>query len=131
MFVEKPNIIAPKYSNAVKSYLWWKKNLPDWMTYAKTVLCQKEPAKRSAVDNYRAISCLPLLWKLMTGILPEKMHSHLERGNVLISEEKNTVNGVVEQTLHKKWSFLLRISSVNVTKSAVFSGFGHIYWRNP
>ena len=32
----------------------------------------------------------------------------------------------------KKLSFLLlRISSVNVTKSAVTSGFGHIYWRNP
>ena len=32
--------------------------------------------------------------------------------------------------LHKKWSFPLRIFSVNVTKSAVFCGFGHIYWRN-
>ena len=34
-------------------------------------------------------------------------------------------------TLHKKWSFPLRISLVNVTKSAVSGGFGHIYWRNP
>ena len=34
-------------------------------------------------------------------------------------------------TLHKKWNFLLRISSVNVTKSAQNCGFGHIYWRNP
>ena len=32
--------------------------------------------------------------------------------------------------LRKKWSFPLRISSVNVTKSAVSCGFGHIYWRN-
>ena len=31
----------------------------------------------------------------------------------------------------KNKSFLLRISSVNVTKSAVFCGFDHIYWRNP
>ena len=30
----------------------------------------------------------------------------------------------------QKWSFPLRISSVNVTKLAVSSGFGHIYWRN-
>ena len=29
-------------------------------------------------------------------------------------------------TLHRKWSFLLSISSVNVTKSAE-----HIYWRTP
>ena len=34
-------------------------------------------------------------------------------------------------TLHKKWSFPLRIYSVNVTKSAVSCGFSHIYWKNP
>ena len=34
-------------------------------------------------------------------------------------------------TLHKKWSSLWRISSVNVTKSAGNCGFSHIYWRNP
>ena len=33
--------------------------------------------------------------------------------------------------LHKKWIFPLRISSVNVTKSEVSYGFGHIYRRNP
>ena len=33
--------------------------------------------------------------------------------------------------LHRKWSFALRISSVNVIKSAVSCGFGYIYWRNP
>ena len=33
--------------------------------------------------------------------------------------------------LHKKWSFPLRISSVNVTKSAVSFGFCHIDKSNP
>ena len=33
--------------------------------------------------------------------------------------------------LHKNWSFLLRISSVNVNKSTGNCEFGHIYWRNP
>ena len=32
---------------------------------------------------------------------------------------------------HKKWSFPLRISLVNVTKSVGNCWFGHIYWRNP
>ena len=38
-------------------------------------------------------------------------------------------NHVCEKDYHctKK----LRISTVNVTKSAVSCGFGHIYWRNP
>ena len=36
------------------------------------------------------------------------------------------------QLLHKKWSFPLRTSSVNATKSVnVYCGFGHIYWINP
>ena len=33
-------------------------------------------------------------------------------------------------TLHKKWSFPLRIFSVNATKSEVSCVFGHIYRRN-
>ena len=32
--------------------------------------------------------------------------------------------GLVKVSLHKKWSFPLRISSVNVTKSSVSCGFG-------
>ena len=34
-------------------------------------------------------------------------------------------------SLQKKWSFLLGIFSVNMTKSAVSCGFGHIYWKSP
>ena len=33
-------------------------------------------------------------------------------------------------TLHKKWSFSLRINSVNVTKSARNFRIGQMYWRN-
>ena len=31
----------------------------------------------------------------------------------------------------QKMTFLLRISSLNMTKSAGICGYGHIYWRNP
>ena len=37
------------------------------------------------------------------------------------------LGGIIKRTLHKKWSFPLRISSVNVTKYAVSCGFGHMY----
>ena len=33
--------------------------------------------------------------------------------------------------LQKQWSFPWRISSVNLTKSAVSCGFGYIYWTSP
>ena len=41
------------------------------------------------------------------------------------TKERNCLVDVV--TLHKKWRFLLRISSVNVNKFAASNGFGHIY----
>ena len=43
---------------------------------------------------------------------------------------QSAVSGIVNgtySTRHKKCSFPLRISSVNVTNSAVSCGFGHIY----
>ena len=48
-------------------------------------------------------------------------------GNVQFSQSF----GWIAQTLHKKFSFPLRISSVNVTKSATDCGLGHIYGRDP
>ena len=62
--------------------------LPDWMTYGITVLRQKDQENGSAVDYYRPISCLRLMWKLMTRMLAEKMHSHLKRENLLPFEQK-------------------------------------------
>ena len=41
------------------------------------------------------------------------------------------VDYILATSLRKKLSFPLRISSVNVTRFAVFCGFGHIYWSNP
>ena len=43
-----------------------RENIPEWMALGKTVLYQKDSCKGNAVDNYRLISCLPLMWKLMT-----------------------------------------------------------------
>ena len=40
------------------------------------------------------------------------------------------IKPILKITLHKKWSFLLRISSVNATKFAVSCEFRHSYWTN-
>ena len=36
-------------------------HIPKCMTTGKTILCQKDPGKGNSVDNYRPISCLPLM----------------------------------------------------------------------
>ena len=62
--------------------------VPSWMTQGRTVLCQKDHSKGNAVDNYRPISCLPLMWKLLTGVIAESMYEYLERNNILPEEQK-------------------------------------------
>ena len=62
--------------------------VPTWMVKGRTVLIQKDPAKGKAVSNYRPITCLPLMWKLLTGIFAEKIYDHLLRNNLLPDEQK-------------------------------------------
>ena len=44
-------------------------DIPKWMTKRKTIICQKDPGQGNALNNYRPISCLHLMWKVMTGII--------------------------------------------------------------
>ena len=41
---------------------------------SKEALCLKDPSKGNAVDNYRPILCLPLMWKLMAGTIAESVY---------------------------------------------------------
>ena len=52
------------------------------------VLCQKDLSKGNAVDNYRSISCLLLMWKLMTITIPEIIYNFLDVNDKLTVEQK-------------------------------------------
>ena len=43
----------------------------------------KDPGKGNTMDNYWPISCLPLMWKLMTGIIVNIVYKYLEMYNLL------------------------------------------------
>ena len=79
--------------------------------------------------SYYSSSRYSFFWAHTLG----KIHENgLERSTLYLSNTNAlSFNDWTElNTLHKKRSFLLRISLVNVTKSAGKCGFGHIYWRN-
>ena len=65
-------------------------SLPAWMTHGRTVLCQKDPRKGNAVESYRPITCLPLMWKLLIGVIAEEMYDYLE---LLPEEQKGCRRG--------------------------------------
>ena len=62
--------------------------VPEWMVKGRTVLLQKDPAEGNAASNYRPIACLPLMWKLLTGIFAEKIYEHLQENDLLPEEQK-------------------------------------------
>ena len=63
-------------------------DVPAWMTYGRTVLCVKDRSKGNAASNFRPISCLPLMWKLLTGMLSEQLYKHVDTNDMLPSEQK-------------------------------------------
>ena len=56
--------------------------------YRRTVLCQKDPVKGNSVENFRPIICLPLMWKLLTGMISEDIYFSMENENLLPEEQK-------------------------------------------
>ena len=62
--------------------------IPLWVTTGRTVLCQKGPRNGNAVDNYRPITCLPIMWKPMTGIIADNLYKMLEESDILPMEQK-------------------------------------------
>ena len=68
-------------------------NVPDWMVKGRTVLIQKDKAKGAAVGNFRPIACLPLMWKLLTGIFAEGLYQHLTENSLFPAEQKGCRKG--------------------------------------
>ena len=58
-------------------------NVPIWMTKGRTMLMHKDKEKGKAASNYRPITCLPLVWKLLTGVIAEEVYGFLDTNLLL------------------------------------------------
>ena len=58
------------------------------MTLGRTSLIQKDKNKGNAASNYRPITCLPIMWKLLTGIISERLYIYLEETNTIPHQQK-------------------------------------------
>ena len=52
------------------------------------MLVMKDPQKGTEVTNYRPIACLAVMWKLLTGMIAEKMYVHLAQNGLLVDEQE-------------------------------------------
>ena len=62
--------------------------VPDWLTKGRTVLIQKDKTKGNIASNYRPITCLPLVRKLLTGTLADEIYDYLEKKTLFPEKQK-------------------------------------------
>ena len=62
--------------------------VPDWMRTGWTVLLLRFKSKGNEVSNYRPITCLPLMWKLLTDVIADELNNLLEDNYLLLEEQK-------------------------------------------
>ena len=65
-----------------------KTEIPEWMTRGKTVLIQKDPIKGTTPKNYRPITWLPMMWKILTAQIREKIDYLLIRRGIFDDKQK-------------------------------------------
>ena len=54
-----------------------------WMKTGQTVLLLKDQSKRNEVSSYRPITCLSLMWNVLTGIVTDEIYNHQEENDIL------------------------------------------------
>ena len=62
--------------------------VPEWMTKRKTTLIQMDPSKGTAPNNYRPITSLPMMWKILTAQIKEKIYYSLTSRGLFPDEQK-------------------------------------------
>ena len=60
-WIKRLNKMHERIATQLNEILEGTKEIPSWMTYERTVLRQKDPAKGNSVENLRPIACLPLM----------------------------------------------------------------------
>ena len=53
--------------------------VPGWLTKGRAALLQKDKSKGNIACNYSPITCLPLMWKLLTDVIADQIYRHLDQ----------------------------------------------------
>ena len=67
--------------------------VPSWLTRGRTLLLQRDKNKGNVASNYKPITCLPLIWKLLACVITYQIYAHLDPGKLLPEEQKRCKKG--------------------------------------
>ena len=72
--------------------------MPSWLTRGKTSLLQKHRSKSNVANNYRPITCLPLIWKLLTDVIADQIYAHLDQESY--QKSRKVAGKVLEEVMN-------------------------------
>ena len=67
--------------------------VPSWLTRGRTSFLQKDKSKGNVASNYRPTTCLPLMWKLLTGVVADQIYATLDQERLLPEEQQGCRKG--------------------------------------
>ena len=94
-----PGILVTNFSNLYERVRLQLKEcldsgfVPSWLTRGRTSTLQKDKSRGTVASNYRPITCLPLMWKLLTGVIADQINAHLDQEKLLPEEQKGCRKG--------------------------------------
>ena len=102
------------------------------MVTRKTLLGIKEIQKGNLVSNVRPITCLSLIWRLLTDIFAAELYEHLQKTNLLPGRGKGfrkRKRGTKDQLLIdkmivkdcKRWLPSLAVACIDYSKPTIWS----------
>ena len=105
------NIILKKLTNLHPSLCYCfnalikETSVPSWLLQGRTTLIQKKSTSEFQASNYRPITCLSNVWKLLSSCLSDRLYSHFKINNILPCEQKGCIKncfGTIDQLLIDK-----------------------------
>ena len=67
--------------------------VPTCLTRRRTSLLQNDKSKGDVASNYKPVNCLPLMWKLLTGVIADQIYAHLDQEPLIPEEQKECSKG--------------------------------------
>ena len=104
---------------------------PKWMTTGRTTLVQKNKSKGNVASNYRPITCLPVIWKPLAGIISERLYNYLEDTDTIPHQQKSCerkCRGTKDQLLIDKMVMMnskRRKTNLSMAIDRLQKGFRH------
>ena len=67
--------------------------VPSWLTRGRTPLFLKDNSKGNLASNYRTITSLSLMWKLLKDVVPDQIYAYLDQEKLLPEEQRGCRKG--------------------------------------